>query len=275
VVRLLAVEHVDALFSDEELLPVLACLEHSRSMSIRREAHALYARRVPALAEAKVREALMDPSGAIRDFAQRRLSGTVDVSELYRAALREEPVRPGAVAGLGETGRVSDVPRLMALLAHPRVAVRREAVTALGRLDGDGSVESLRELFLDSSPSVCRAAAHALSQRAGRVTPEWLRRCLFRPGLFPHALRQALELIAALPRFDALPLLLDAATHPDERSRARALHHLERWLAGSSRSFAASPSPARVRELRAAVRSARHLEPRLAHALDHLLRAYE
>lgn len=275
VVRLLAVEHVDALFSDEELPPVLARLERSRSMFIRREAFALYARRVPALSEAKTREALMDPSGAIRDQAQRRLSGTVDVSELYRAALREEPVRPGAVAGLGETGNVSDVPRLRALLAHPVVAVRREAVTALGRLDGDGSVEALRELFLDPAPSVCRAAAAALSQRVGRVTPEWLRRCLFRPGLLPHAFRQALELMKALPRFDALPLLIDAAALPDEPSRARALQHLEHWLTASFRSFAASPPPARIRELREAVREARHLEPRLAHELDHQLRAYE
>ncbi|MFL5353470.1 HEAT repeat domain-containing protein [Archangium sp.] len=275
VVRLLAVEHVDALFSDEELPPVLARLERSRTMFIRREAYNLYARRVPALAGAKVREALMDPSGAIRDYAQRRLSGTVDVSELYRAALREEPVRPGAVAGLGETGNVSDVPRLRALLAHPLVAVRREAVTALGRLDGDGSVEALRELFLDPAPSVCRAAAAALSQRTGRITPEWLRRCLFRPGLFPHALRQALELIVALPRFDALPLLIDAAALPDEPSRTRALHHLERWTTASYRSFSANPSPARLRELREAVRSARHLEPGLAHELEHMLRAYE
>ncbi|PTL79351.1 HEAT repeat domain-containing protein [Vitiosangium sp. GDMCC 1.1324] len=275
VVRMLAVEHVDALYSDEELPPVLADLEHSRSMFIRREAYTLYARRVPALAAAKVREALMDPSGAIRDFAQRRLSGTVDLSELYRAELREVPVRPGAVAGLGETGNVSDAPLLRALLAHPLVAVRREAVTALGRLDGDGSVEALRELFLDSSPSVCRAAAAALSQRAGRITPEWLHRCLFRPGLLPHAFRQALELIAALPRFDALPLLLDAAALPDEPSRTRALQHLERWVAESFRSFASSPSPARLRELREAVRAARHLDPRMAHELDHLLRAYE
>lgn len=275
VVRLIAVEHVDPLFSDEELPPLLADLEHSRSTSIRREAHALYARRVPALAGAKTREALMDPSGAIRDFAQRRLSGTVDVAGLYREALRDGPVRPGAVAGLGETGNASDVPLLMPLLAHPLVAVRREAVTALGRLEGDGGVEALRELFLDPAPSVCRAAAAALSQGAGRVTPEWLRRCLFRPGLLPHAARQALELISALSRFDALPLLIDAAALPDEPSRARALQHLGRWMAESLRSFAASPPPARIRELREVVREARHLEPRLAHELDHLLRGYE
>ncbi|HYO67187.1 MAG TPA: HEAT repeat domain-containing protein [Archangium sp.] len=275
VVRRLAVARVEDLFSEEELPRVLARMERSHSMFMRREAYSLYVRRMPALAEAKVREALMDPHHAIRDYAQRRLSGTVEVSGLYRAALRETPTRPGALAGLGETGSASDVPLLAPFLAHPRVAVRREAVTALGRLAGDSEVEALRELFLDPAPSVCRAAAHALASRAGRVTPDWLRRCLFLPGLAPHTLRQALQLIDALPRFEALHLLLDALALPDETARARIREHLRSWLLASFRSFSASPSAAQVRALREAVRTARHLEPEMARQLDHQLRAYE
>lgn len=275
LVRRLALDRVEALFSDEELPGLLARLERSRSMFMRREAYSLYIRRVPALREAKVRKALMDPHRAIRDQAQRRLSGTVDVSELYRAALREVPTRPGALAGLGETGSASDVPLLAPFLSHPRVAVRREAVTALGRLAGDSGVEALRELFLDPSPSVCRAATQALAWRSGRVTPDWLRRCLLLPGLAPHTLRQAFQLTTTLTRFEALHLLLDAADLSDEQVRELTRDHLRHWLNMSSRSFAASPSPAQLQTLREAVRSARYLDPEMARQLDHLLRAYE
>ncbi|WNG37224.1 hypothetical protein F0U61_28780 [Archangium violaceum] len=275
LVRRFALDRVEALFSDEELPGLLARLERSPSMFMRREAYSLYMRRVPALREVKVREALMDPHRAIRDLAQRRLSGTVDVSELYRAALREVPTRPGALAGLGETGSASDEPLLAPFLSHPRVAVRREAVTALGRLAGDSGVEALRELFLDPAPSVCRAATQALAQRAGRVTPDWLRRCLLRPGLAPHTLRQALLLTTALTRFEALHLLLDAANLPDELARELTREHLRHWLNASLRSFAASPSPAQLQTLREAVRSAQYLDPQMARQLDHVLRAYE
>jgi hypothetical protein len=155
------------------------------------------------------------------------------------------------------------------------VAVRREAVTALGKLAEDSGTEALRELFLDPAPSVCRAAAQALAQRPGRVTSDWLRRCLFLPGLAPHTLRQALRLIDALPRFEALHLLLDALELPDDTARARIREHLRSWLLASFRSFSASPSAAQVRALREAVRTARHLDPEMARQLDHQLRAYE
>ncbi|WNG60388.1 hypothetical protein F0U59_41030 [Archangium gephyra] len=275
VVRRLAVERVEHLFSEETLPRVLARMERSHSMFIRREAYSIYVRRLPTLGEAKIREALTDPHHAIRDQAQRRLSGSVELSGLYRAELRETPTRPGALAGLGETGNASDVPLLAPFLAHPRVAVRREAVTALGRLAGDSEVEALRELFLDPAPSVCRAAAQALASRAGRVTPDWLRRCLFLPGLAPHTLRQAIQLSDALPRFEALHLLLEAIDLPDDLARARVRVRLERWLEVSSRSFSASPPAAQVRVLREAVRTARHLDSELARQLDHQLRAYE
>lgn len=275
VVQRIAVEHVEPLVSEEELPGVLERMECSRTMFVRREAYALHARRFPMLGEVKIREALMDPHPAIRDFAQRRLSDTVEVAGLYRRALRELPLLPGALAGLGETGRTSDVPLLEPFLTHPRVAVRRAAVTAMGRLDGDGAAPLLRECFLDPAPSVCRAAAHALSQHSGRFSEDWLRQCLRGPGAAPWTLRAALHLTDTLPRFEALAVLLDATQSQDERFREEVQEALRRWLALGFRRFTASPSPQRLQALREALRTARDLAPALVRELDHQLRAFE
>jgi HEAT repeat protein len=276
VVQRLALERVEALFVGNALPPLLARMERSRNMTVRREAYGLYARRVPGLGETKVREALMDRHRAVRDFAQRRLAGTGEVAALYRAALEEEPVRPGAIAGLGEVGRVTDAPRLRPFASDSRLAVRREAVTALGRLaEEEVDAALLRERFLDAEPGVRKAAALALMRRSGRFTSEWLRGCIVASGREPNPLRQALQLTPRLSRFDALGLLLDAAELSDERSRAWARVFLEQWLREAGRGFAANPSRVQIQTLREAVRTARHLDAGMALELDHQLRAFE
>ncbi|EPX60291.1 hypothetical protein D187_002377 [Cystobacter fuscus DSM 2262] len=88
----------------------------------------------------------------------------MDVAELYRVALCASDPRSGALAGLGETGRASDASLLVPFLSHPRVAMRREAVTALGRLGAEGHEETLSALSRDPVSSVARAAAQALAR---------------------------------------------------------------------------------------------------------------
>ncbi|MFY0527683.1 HEAT repeat domain-containing protein [Archangium gephyra] len=275
VVKGLAAGRVEQLFSGEELLRMLARMERSRSMGVRREAYVTYARRFPGLGEAKVREALLDSSRSIRDYAQRRLSGTVDVAGLYREALRESSPRTGALTGMGETGHASDARLLAPFLAHPRASVRREAVTAMGRLDGEGCAEALRELLGDPVPSVSRAAAHALAQGPRRITSGWLRRCLFQPGLPPHAVGLAFQLTEALPSSEALLLLIEATDLPEAAHRELAHHHLRRWMYVHTRRFSSGSTPIPLGTLRQAVRTARNLEPRMALELDHLLRGLE
>ena len=75
-----------------------------------------------------MRQPLLSETAWQADFRQVYLSA-LEVSDISQLA--------AAVAGLGETGRPEDAPRIAGLRLHMSADVRRAAVAALGKLDGD------------------------------------------------------------------------------------------------------------------------------------------
>ncbi|MFL5343937.1 MAG: hypothetical protein ACJ8AT_04055 [Hyalangium sp.] len=266
-----AAHHVADVFHGEALRELLARMEHSRLMPVRREAYVLYVQRIPELAGPKLREALLDRHPAIREYAQRRLSGA-DLAGFYRESLQEGPRLHAALAGLGETGRAPDATSVEPFLHHSKVRVRREAVRAYSKLAGNTAEERMRECFVDPAPSVSRAAAAELRRQPGWVSAPWLRRW-FAPETPPHLSLGALQLSDVLSKWDAplVPLAAMGAANPALAERA--LRQLKDWLARFNQDFT-QPTRPQLQALKALVDTTPGLESALQREFAHLLQAF-
>ncbi|MFJ6016335.1 hypothetical protein [Streptomyces sp. NPDC092952] len=119
---------------------VLPCLERSSSPRIRLRGLRARARRADG--EPHLRRAMLDKDALVRYHARAALyaRGQTDLApQVYRDALKAasppDAVLIGALGGLADLGAAADVPRVLDLLAHPRVRVRAEAWRTLGILD--------------------------------------------------------------------------------------------------------------------------------------------
>lgn len=96
---------------------------------------------------------LFDPAARVREYARFVLKkhGWNSFAEHYRNRLRGEPApKLGAVAGLAETGDVSDLPYFESLLASSSApAVRNAALTGLARLGGDKYADTLHKALFE------------------------------------------------------------------------------------------------------------------------------
>ncbi|MEV4657300.1 hypothetical protein [Micromonospora sp. NPDC049301] len=100
--------------------------------------------------------------------AARRLG--IDVRQHYRSAVDVGDPALGAIAGLAETGSVTDAALLRPLLAHRQARVRAQAVRGVRLLDAV-VVAELAALVRDPSPAVVREVTAALRPLAGALPP--------------------------------------------------------------------------------------------------------
>ena len=125
-----------------------------------------------------IQDALADSNGLVRGTVRFYLKphGVV-FAEIYRRLLSNDAdaVTSGAVAGLAEVGTAADADVITALLRHPRVKVRVEAIRALQTLAPTIDVDQMLTLIEDDpSPSVTRQATAAILARGSRVDAERL-----------------------------------------------------------------------------------------------------
>jgi HEAT repeat protein len=237
------------------LLPMLLADPYA---PVRREALALAAERLPAEATESLYAALLDQNPVVREVARfylRRRGERADFAGVYRDHLSRDagPKRlAAALAGLGETGTVSDVASVRAYCTHPRPSVRRAAVRALGMLDGEGQLPVLVQSLRDPAGSVARAARDQLRRRASLVAADVHE--VFRSSAYPHTRLYALTLLSALGKWDSLPYLFEAAADADARIRAIARERLDAWIARQNRTMV-QPTP---RQLASSGRASRH-----------------
>lgn len=221
---------------------------------VRRTALRLAAERMGTAALPALREALLDRGTGIRADARAAIARLepMDVAAFYRARLAPDAPRlVAAVAGLGETGTAADAEPLAPLLHHPRTRVRANALRALARLAGDGSVPALVAGVGDASPAVSRTAADLLRPRVRRADADALA-ALMGAGNAPHVRRNALSLLATRSKWDGLPWILQSCGDADPVVRAAAREQLARWQARFNRSFAQA-TPAQQERIRAAL----------------------
>lgn len=182
--------------------------------------------------------ALLDRAAGVRDAARFHLRETgLDFAQLYRGALSGG--RPAtALTGLAETGGAADLERVTPYLSHPRARIRRVAVKASIRLGGEDAVGRVIATLGDAARSVSAQARDSLKRFAAAVGGDRLWG-LVEWSTVAHSRMNALHLIAALPKWEAIGYLLRAAGQPDDALSSKARDYLVRWNAAYNRSQSA------------------------------------
>jgi HEAT repeat protein len=252
---------LDAFRAVARLRPVpLALLEAARAdtfLPVRREAFRLLLELSPAHAEREIRAALLDRSAGLRWEAvhahwQRTRQRAVS---LYRIAVAAETGsrQVNAVLGLGEHGDRADAALVVPFLSSPRIGLRRAAVRALARLDGDNRSEQFMTALEDASPGVSREAQRALLRFAIPPAAASRLEALVADGAtVAHLRRNALDVLAGAGKWRAIPALVRACGDADPAFAAIAHERVAGWLDRYNRSFA-QPTAADVAALAAAL----------------------
>jgi HEAT repeat protein len=211
---------------------LLAQVRNDPSMPVRREA--LYA----ALGESSEHRreflmgALLDRHRSIRHAARVYLremdqERTPDFRTFYlHAAQQDDPwVIPAAIAGVGETGLMEDVPWLKTMATKERVRVAAAAVRAVAVLDLRGQQEWLESLLDDVRPGVAREAARGLRSMARLLSFGKLAERM-RTAVHPHTRRQAQMLLSRHHAYDVLPVMLAEAARHDPVTESLCITYL-------------------------------------------------
>jgi HEAT repeat protein len=189
-----------------------------------------------------------------------RRTGEDDFASVYRRALADAVGGElySAVSGVGETGRASDDRMVLPYAAHPSPKVRRAAIKALARLNGDEHLSVFLTALRDETPSVSREARKALTSRAAAVGGERLWEIFSASSSPPHVRHNALNLLSRLGKWDGIYYLIRAAGDHDIRIAEASRLGVVRWLSQYNRSFT-MPTPEQITRIESVLRERGHL----------------
>ncbi|MDQ3919855.1 MAG: HEAT repeat domain-containing protein, partial [Acidobacteriota bacterium] len=142
--------------------------------------------------------------------------------------------------------------------AHPSPKVRRAAIKALARLNGDKHLSVFLTALRDETPTVSREARKALTSRAAAVGGERLWEVFNASSLLPHVRRNALNLLSRLGKWDGIYYLIRAVGDHDVRIAEASQMGVVRWLSQFNRSFTA-PTQEQITRFESALREGGHL----------------
>lgn len=255
--RIQAVAYAQSHLSEAELESNVPRMLADRYSPVRRAALNAVAERLSASANRWLVKCLLDRAASVREVGRYHLERRGELTDFaahYRrelAAASTTASLAAAAAGLGETGNRADAATLTPLLAHEIASVRRAAARALGSLDLDGEAARLLSVLDDSSPGVARVARDALHRRTAVLDTKAVRH-LIANAVHLHGRLGGVALAAALPKWESIPLLLEAAASSEDELRAEATQRIADWLEQQNRSFAA-PSDAQLEAFHAAL----------------------
>ncbi|MBB4795898.1 hypothetical protein [Streptomyces nodosus] len=173
--------------------------------------------------------ALTDRNPTVREVAQAVLRRAgADPLEHYRRLVMTSRPRPGAIAGLGETGTAEDAGLIAPWLDHPQIRGRAEAVRALHRL-GAADPDALFPMLTDPSGAVTRQITRALRPWASRLDLPRLRE-LLTVGNPQHIRTAAYRLLHQRDTWTRLLIDLELVADPSPPMRNRALSDIKSWL---------------------------------------------
>jgi len=255
VIRLRAAQEVPSAFESEILNDFLLQMKRDRYMPVRREALRIYVKRFPEQAIVELRSALLDSHASIRDDARYHLQkiAPIDLASFYRQAVEvaDEKNLFSAISGLGESGSAFDCALLLPYATHGVAKIRKAAIRALARLNGDSYISVFIDALSDEVPGVSREAQKALSNKTHAIGGEQLCK-IFQAAHLPHIKRSVLFLLGHLGKWDSIYFLIEAMHDPDEEIIARSRLYIQRWLKQFNRGFSL-PTHEQLARIRAAV----------------------
>lgn len=235
-IRLMAARRIHVAHAIDPLRPLLMRLLCDPVMVVRREALTIIAERCPREAEAPLRQGLLDRHAAIRETSRFHLKGAgLDFAALGRAALAAQP-SPGAIESLGEVGTPADASLVLPFVSHVRPKMRRAVLRALVALAGEAHTSVFLQALQDPSPGVSGQARKGLEARAMSLDPGALWEIFQRAGS-AHARRNALLLLSRGPKWDVIPMLVEACGSASPEVARVGRDRVRRWVSQFNRTF--------------------------------------
>ncbi len=166
----------------------------------------------------------MDPSAAVQDTARGawRLLLQRDTLAFYREAIVRAKMPAAIVAairGLRAEGKLIDEALVREFIGHESAKVRKEALRTLVAWNAADAPDLLREGLQSVSPSYSKEAASLLRARPNLLSMSLVKELLVNPR-HPNANKVAIWLLAAMPKWSSLPLILEAYSSSALRERA-------------------------------------------------------
>ena len=242
---------------EKDILPLLLRLLGDPEATVRREALGSLAKMFPTQAGAAVRSGLLDTTSSVRWTAQYWLSKFEPSSEpstVYRASLNGEQSakRRAAILGLAETGSKADAALLFPFLQDSKTAVRKAAIRAISKLNGESAIGDFTRLLTDASPGVSREASDALRPFCWRVADSVV--AIFRTDERLFVRKNCFKLLARQSFWPQDIFLFEALRDSSEEIIALARKAIDGWLY-RSRSCATGASAEQLNELRRALKA--------------------
>lgn len=263
VIRLWAARSLATALEPNQLRAVLSEMFRDPSAPVRREALRAWVTIFVNEAEDVLEHALLDRSASVRAFARFHLAnrGQDWQRRFYRDAIGRGRISelPAAIAGLAETGGLEDAPVVESFLGHPTTAIRRTAVRYLIRLGGDEFIDRVFECMTDASRGVSNQSRQSVQPHVARIGGSRLWLCFSEDGLL-HIRRNALRLLSALPKWEALSYLIKATLDRVPTLSELARDYVVRWDAKYNQTQA-PPTDEQLLEARAALALAREKLP--------------
>jgi HEAT repeat protein len=234
-----------AKLTPEEVRPLSAALLRDRSASVRSITLRLLHGFDPIAAVPDLERAISDDDPAVRNAARFHLrthDDRYDFPALYRQELADpSAVRPGAIAGLGETGRADDTKTIAPFLSAGRARWVRAGLRAMAKLDYAGTKDTLIAHLGDPRPGVAKEARRLLLGRIDAVDAGAIHRDRFANPACPSR-RHAAVLLCGLAKWDALRYILEVCADKDGRVVEVGRSALAKWLSRYNLSFI-TPTP--------------------------------
>jgi HEAT repeat protein len=255
VIRLWAVRSLATALEPNQLRAVLSEMFRDPSAPVRREALRAWVTIFVKEAEDVLEHALLDRSASVRAFARFHLAnrGQDWQRRFYRDAVGRGRLSelPPAIAGLAETGGLEDAAVVESFLGHRTTTIRCTAVRYLIRLGGEEFIDRVFQCMTDHSRGVSNQSRQAVQPYVARIGGLRLWQC-FSEDRSLHVRRNALRLLSALPKWEALSYLIKATLDRVPSLSELARDYVVRWDAKYNRTQAA-PTDEQLLEARSAL----------------------
>lgn len=241
VVRIWAIQQAPRVLARDQLSHLFTSARHERFPSIRYAALRQSIEHFPDTVASDLIAALTDPVAGIRAlaqyFAKKLLS--LDLPSYYRQALAQDihtECLPGAILGLSDVGTATDTEQVLPLLTHRMVAVRKAALHAITKLDGERHLPLLQHALYDESPGVSREARMLLVPMASLLDADTLWEAAY-GNCHAHIRRNAYMLLLHRGKWDQLIYTLRGICVTETFISLMALNHLARWMLRADNKF--------------------------------------
>jgi len=179
---------------------------------------------------------LLDRNASVRALARNILqekNNSFEFSPFYIKALENSTV--AAIAGLGETGHITDSQHIERYIRDNRIAVVRAALVSLMRLDSDKYKAVILEMLNDKRIGVVKTAQQLISKY--QIQDYDFIKKVFVDTPYEYTKIKCAAILFSASKWNSLIYMLEAISCESEIVRRLAYQAIEKWIFTFNRSY--------------------------------------